>query len=300
MLLVPWQGNNGGDGLVAARHLHHFGYDITVVYPKRSKGALFEGLVTQCRQLGIPVLGELSVPVGSFSVVMDAIFGFSFHGSPRPPFGGMLTAIKSSGVPVVSVDVPSGWDVDLGDVGGDGLSPDVLVSLTAPKKCAAAFKGRHFLGGRFVPPRLRERYGLEGLPKYEGVAQVVELEGWGGQTGEASPFEGTGGGNSEEQLAVVWVTAPADEAPKLAAALVEAKVAACVNIVPGVESVYKWDGEMETTRESMLMVKTRASLLPRLTAIVGKEHSYDVPETLAAAVVGGNRLYMDWVREMTK
>lgn len=63
--------------------------------------------------------------------------------------------------PVVSVDIPSGWHVEEGDVEGDGLRPEMLVSLTAPKRAARLFAGRHhYLGGRFVPPQIRVCVGL--------------------------------------------------------------------------------------------------------------------------------------------
>merc|ERR1712118_265837 len=95
-----------------------------------------------------------------FDVALDAIFGFSFKGEPRYPFKEMLEALKASppSLKVASVDVPSGWDVEEGDVTGQGLRPDVLISLTAPKKSAAMFKGRHYVGGRFVPPGIAEKY----------------------------------------------------------------------------------------------------------------------------------------------
>ena len=57
------------------------------------------------------------------------------------------------------------------------MRPEVLVSLTAPKKCAAHFSGRHYVGGRFVPPRIKEKYALE-LPPYPGASQILELEAW--------------------------------------------------------------------------------------------------------------------------
>ena len=61
---------------------------------------------------------------------------------------------------LVSVDVPSGWDVDGGDLTGTNFHPDVLVSLTAPKLSAKKFRGRHFVGGRFLPPAIAEKYGI--------------------------------------------------------------------------------------------------------------------------------------------
>lgn len=58
--------------------------------------------------------------------------------------------------PIISVDIPSGWDVEGGDVTGEGMQPDMLVSLTAPKRGTRDFKGRfHYLGGRFVPPAIK-------------------------------------------------------------------------------------------------------------------------------------------------
>mmetsp|Transcript_67254 Transcript_67254/g.212811 ORF Transcript_67254/g.212811 Transcript_67254/m.212811 type:complete len:334 (+) Transcript_67254:51-1052(+) len=182
VLIVCGPGNNGGDGLVAARHLYHFGYTPVVVYPKRTDRQLFVNLVQQCEQLSIPVLAEmpqLGHILGAYDVAVDALFGFSFKGQPRPPFDSILETLRSAApaVKLLSVDIPSGWDVEAGDVSGDGLRPDALISLTAPKKSAAGFTGRHYLGGRFVPPGLAERYGLR-LPRYPGAAQVVELKGW--------------------------------------------------------------------------------------------------------------------------
>ena len=97
-----------------------------------------------------PSLDTLRAALVSSDVVLDAIFGFSFKGPIRAPFDSALPLIKSSKLPIVSVDIPSGWDVEQGDVDGVGLNPDVLVSLTAPKSGVRAFTGRHFLGGHFV------------------------------------------------------------------------------------------------------------------------------------------------------
>lgn len=63
----------------------------------------------------------------------------------------MEQELNKTKIPIVAVDIPSGWDVDKGPT-KEGLRADMLVSLTAPKLCAKGFKGRHFLGGRFVPP----------------------------------------------------------------------------------------------------------------------------------------------------
>ena len=80
--------------------------------------------------------------------------------------------------PVLSVDVPSGWDVDRGPnvEGAPGLfHPDALISLTAPKPCVRHFCNRHMVGGRFLSPAMAEKYGID-LPEYTGVDQVVEID----------------------------------------------------------------------------------------------------------------------------
>lgn len=176
VLVACGPGNNGGDGLVAARHLAAFGYRPAVVYPKRPARAPFQGLVRQLGAAGVPVSD--AVGGGPFDVAVDALFGFGFRagGGVRAPFDAVLASLGAGGRPVVSVDVPSGWDVESGPVGGGALRPSVLVSLSAPKPCSRAFEGgAHYLGGRFVPPAVARKYGIDGLPPYEGRDQVVRL-----------------------------------------------------------------------------------------------------------------------------
>ena len=137
---------------------------------------------------------ELPRVLQSSNVILDAIFGFSFKPPVRAPFDDALKLISASGLPIVSVDIPSGWDVERGNAEGVGLNPDVLVSLTAPKEGAKYFTGRHFLGGRFVPKyvlmrsiagmtcvphhmivrAMQEKFKLN-LPDYPGFDQIVEL-----------------------------------------------------------------------------------------------------------------------------
>eukprot|EP00892_Ulva_mutabilis_P011890 jgi/Ulvmu1/9073/UM005_0168.1 len=180
VLVLAGPGNNGGDGLVAARHLHHFGYPVSICYPKRTAKPLYEGLVVQCTSLGLPFLEADEVLAadldGSYAVIVDALFGFSFRGPPRPPFDGMLRKLADARrAMVASVDVPSGWHVEDGDVEGTGLRPQMLISLTAPKLTARFFEGpHHYLGGRFVPHEIRDKYELR-LPDYPGTAMCVKI-----------------------------------------------------------------------------------------------------------------------------
>ena len=78
--------------------------------------------------------------------------------------------------PIFSIDIPSGWDVDNGPpTDGPVLSPAMLISLSAPKICAKSFSGPfHYLGGRFIPQGLVEKYNLK-LPEYPGTEQIVRL-----------------------------------------------------------------------------------------------------------------------------
>ncbi|KAH8946948.1 hypothetical protein BDL97_11G014100 [Sphagnum fallax] len=187
VLVICGPGNNGGDGLVAARHLYQFGYKPCICYPKRTSKPIYQGLVTQLESLGVPFLSADELPswlTDEFDLIVDAMFGFSFHGIPRPPFDSLLHRLvvplgqnpKELGVPaVVSVDIPSGWHVEDGDTECTGLRPDMLVSLTAPKLCAKKFEGpHHFLGGRFVPPAIANKYSLQ-LPPYPGTSMCVRI-----------------------------------------------------------------------------------------------------------------------------
>ncbi|KAG1695544.1 DnaJ subfamily A member 1 [Nymphon striatum] len=175
VLICCGPGNNGGDGLVCARHLKLFGFKPTVIYPKRSNKQLFINLVKQCEMNDIPI--EISMPdskeIFKYDLIVDAVFGFSFKPPVRPLFVPILDGMKQNNVPIVSIDIPSGWDVEEGNE--DGIKPDMLISLTAPKLCANKFSGtHHILGGRFVPDRLASNNKLN-LPSYAGSDSFVKL-----------------------------------------------------------------------------------------------------------------------------
>lgn len=178
ILIACGPGNNGGDGLVAARHLHHFGYKPSVYYPKQSKNELYRRLRTQLEQLKVPFVSEdFPARARESDYLIDAVFGFSFSGEVREPFPAVIEALRDAKVPVLAVDAPSSWNIETGppDQGpGEGYQPDALVSLTAPKPLVKWFKGRHFVGGRFVSREVAEKYGFD-LPPYQGCEQVVEV-----------------------------------------------------------------------------------------------------------------------------
>ena len=76
---------------------------------------------------------------------------------------------------MVSVDIPSGWNVETGENSQGFVQPECLVSLSAPKLAATQFKGVHYLGGRFMPPALLEKYNCKSPIPYEGSNQFVRL-----------------------------------------------------------------------------------------------------------------------------
>ena len=96
---------------------------------------------------------------------------------------------------------------------------------------------------------------------------------------------------------LVIATAPADAAPRLARALVEEKLAACVNIVEGVRSVYAWKGEICDDAEVLLLVKTTAARVGELTARLEALHPYEVPEVVSMEIREGegNPAYLEWI-----
>ncbi|KAL8296057.1 hypothetical protein RB597_008956 [Gaeumannomyces tritici] len=296
VLIACGPGNNGGDGLVAARHLRHYGYQPAIYYPKRGKNELYQvsplvvrhtfpsacfpsqplhqghryparnGVKMEMFLLLCSVLSSFSSPFSQcgrplaehpgvrlvngdgpihrelvrlrqrfhvhytvpqervvlilsrtsllnpwlllihhkplivYAATHEATGGprgpfrrrlpdcpevvrpcrrrhLRFSGEVREPFPAVIRALEETQVPVTSVDAPSSWDIENGPPKsglGSNFNPAVLVSLTAPKPLAQHFRGRHFVGGRFVTPAIAKKYELE-LPEYEGLDQVAEL-----------------------------------------------------------------------------------------------------------------------------
>lgn len=99
---------------------------------------------------------------------------------------------------------------------------------------------------------------------------------------------------------VALCTCPdAASAERIAAALVEGRLAACVNLLPGVRSVYRWRGAVERAEETLLLVKTTADRLEALTDRVRALHPYELPEIIAVDIAGGLESYLRWIEQET-
>ena len=91
-----------------------------------------------------------------------------------------------------------------------------------------------------------------------------------------------------------------EEARSIALALVERQLAACVNIVPQIESVYRWQGEVETTTEWLLLIKTTAAAFSALSEALNELHSYEVPECIKIVIEDGSQEYLKWIGESVR
>ena len=160
VLCVAGKGNNGGDALVAARYLKHYGYNVEVVYPEPNESEPFIGLVKQLDEMEIVISADLPESREGYFAVIDGIFGFSYEGPPREPWDGILARLKDydngfGKCELVSIDVPSGWNVDSGppEDAAINLYPGLLISLTGESA---------FCSARTGPPRPAPRVQLDG------------------------------------------------------------------------------------------------------------------------------------------
>ena len=97
---------------------------------------------------------------------------------------------------------------------------------------------------------------------------------------------------------VVLTTCDSEElAARLARHLIDQRLAACVNILPGARSIYRWKDKIEESTEVLLLIKSRRELFPALRAEIEKIHTYEVPEILAMPVVDGSEAYLSWIEK---
>ncbi len=102
-------------------------------------------------------------------------------------------------------------------------------------------------------------------------------------------------GKATDKIVVFITASTEEEANKISELLVRHRKAACVNIIPRVDSRFWWQGKLDSAQESLLIAKTRASVLPEIIDLVKGAHSYSVPEIIAVPIVGGSEDYLEWI-----
>jgi periplasmic divalent cation tolerance protein len=100
-----------------------------------------------------------------------------------------------------------------------------------------------------------------------------------------------------EYLQVSTTVASEEEAERIAAELIERRLAACVQVLGPIESRYRWQGKIETAKEWLCLAKTDSARYPELEATIGELHSYEEPEVVATPIVAGSRGYLRWVEQ---
>jgi len=107
-------------------------------------------------------------------------------------------------------------------------------------------------------------------------------------------------GSHENSSTIVIVTCPdAKTAKRIASSIIRKRLAACVNVITGVRSVYRWKGKIEEASEKLLLIKSRRRLLNKIVQVVKQNHPYLVPEIVALPIIGGSREYLQWLTKET-
>jgi periplasmic divalent cation tolerance protein len=105
----------------------------------------------------------------------------------------------------------------------------------------------------------------------------------------------------KDEPVLLYTTYPSVvEAGKAGRKLVEAGLAACVNVIPGMHSIYRWQGKIEDAEEAVMIIKTRTSLAEKVTAEVKAGHAYDTPAVLVLPILGGSQPYIEWIMKETE
>lgn len=108
------------------------------------------------------------------------------------------------------------------------------------------------------------------------------------------------GPSSDGEIVVLVTAGTSEEAAGIARAAVEAGLAACANILPGLRSIFRWEGRISEEGEVLILIKSRAVLFEALAAVIRRHHSYSVPEIVALPILLGSPDYLAWIRQVTE
>lgn len=161
--VLAGKGNNGGDGLVAARHLHNWGADVRVILSEREAiSPVASRQLTGVEKAGVPVNGA-GGSLDGFDLLIDSLLGYSSKGDPREPVRGMILNANVSGVPILAVDIPSGLDATTGEPNDPCVVAKATLTLGFPKtgflnpRCRR-YVGRLYLGDVSLPLEVYKKY----------------------------------------------------------------------------------------------------------------------------------------------
>ncbi len=102
-----------------------------------------------------------------------------------------------------------------------------------------------------------------------------------------------------DYILLLTTTPTKEEGEKIANILIREKKAACVNIIPHVRSIFFWEGNVESSDESQLLIKTKRDLLDEVISLIKSNHSYQVPEIIALPILGGYKEYLEWIEKIS-
>ncbi len=148
--VLAGKGNNGGDGMVAARHLHNWGANVMVSLSERSSIGEVPALqLSSVERAGISVTGP-DGSVGGFDILIDALLGYGSRGAPREPVRTMILSANAARTPIVAVDIPSGLDATTGVASDPCVTATATLTFGFPKAGFLNPKSREFVGKLYL------------------------------------------------------------------------------------------------------------------------------------------------------
>jgi NAD(P)H-hydrate epimerase len=179
IVILSGAGNNGGGGLVAARHLHNWGAEISLVLAfepaKLKEVPAHQWHILQ--KMGIKLDGEPALHKAD--LIIDALIGYGLSGDPRQPVARWIDQANNSGNPILALDAPSGLDTTSGIPGNPCINAAATLTLALPKTGllthqAAEYVGELYLADISVPPDLYRQIGIE-VPKLFEVDTIIKV-----------------------------------------------------------------------------------------------------------------------------
>lgn len=162
-VVIAGTGNNGGDGLVAARFLHNWGFNVNVAMPEKPKSELNKRHALALKASNVKISKKANFPKNT--VIIDALLGYGINGPPRKSFADIIMDANASEKKILSVDVPSGLDADTGVAYDPCIKANTTITLAFPKnglakKTAKPYVGKMIVYGIGIPPEIYKKAGI--------------------------------------------------------------------------------------------------------------------------------------------